>query len=76
MTLDQHDLDGIAKITVKILPTPEFEALLIAAGYSKMGTAPAKGNRIKVWWVHASFRRIEAIYSPDGAVAITAYHVT
>ncbi|MEQ8975707.1 MAG: hypothetical protein RIE73_35665 [Coleofasciculus sp. C1-SOL-03] len=49
MTLDQHDLDGIAKITVKILPTPAFEALLIAAGYSQVGTAPAKGNRIKVW---------------------------
>ncbi|MGB3560542.1 MAG: hypothetical protein WBD58_18960 [Geitlerinemataceae cyanobacterium] len=75
MTLDKHDLDGIAKITVKILPSLEFESLLSDAGYSKIGVAPAQGNRLKVWWTHSKFRRIEAIYSPDGSVAITAYHV-
>ena len=45
------------------------------AGYIKIGTAPAQGNPLKVWWNHSTFRRIEAIYSPDGTVAITAYHV-
>ena len=75
MTLDKHDLDGVAKIQAKILPVPEFEALLTGAGYTPIGTAPAQGNRVKVWWTHDRFRRIEAIYSPDGAVAITAYHV-
>jgi hypothetical protein len=75
MTLDQHQLDGIPQITVKTLPSTEFESLLMRAGYIKIGTAPAQGDRLKVWWNHSTFRRIEAIYSPDGTVAITAYHV-
>ncbi|PSB53209.1 hypothetical protein C7B67_04020 [filamentous cyanobacterium Phorm 6] len=75
MTLDKHKLDGITQITVKTLPSTEFELLLLTAGYGKIGTAPAQGNRLKVWWTHPTFRRIEAIYSADGIVAITAYHV-
>ncbi len=75
MTLDKRKLDGIAQITSKILPTAEFDGLLLQAGYTKVGTAPAQGKRLKVWWSHGSFRRIEAIYSPDGKIAITAYHV-
>jgi len=75
MTLDKHKLDGLAQITAKTLPSTEFELLLLTAGYGKIGTAPAQGNRLKVWWTHSTFRRIEAIYSADGIVAITAYHV-
>lgn len=75
MTLDKHELDGIKKITARTLPTDEFDTLLLNAGYQRAGSAPAQGNRIKVWWVHSKHRRIESIYSPDGKVAITAYHV-
>ena len=75
MTLDKHKLDGITQITAKTLPSTEFELLLLTAGYGKIGTAPAQGNRLKVWWTHPTFRRIEAIYTADGIVAITAYHV-
>jgi hypothetical protein len=75
MTLDKHQLDGISQITAKTLLSTEFELLLLTAGYGKIGTAPAQGNRMKVWWTHPTFRRIEAIYSADGIVAITAYHV-
>lgn len=75
MTLDRHKLDGILQITAKVLPTPDFEALLIEAGYQKIGSAPAQGRRIKVWWNHPTYRRIEAIYSPDQQMAITAYHL-
>ena len=75
MTLDKHKIDGLPQITSKILPSAEFEQRMTQAGYQKVGSAPAKGNRIKVWWNHPSFRRVEAIYSPDGAIAITAYHV-
>jgi hypothetical protein len=75
MTLDKHKLDGITRITAKTLPSTQFELLLLTAGYGKIGTAPAQGNRLKVWWTHPTFRRIEAIYSADGIVAITAYHV-
>ncbi|MDS1347901.1 hypothetical protein [Planktothrix agardhii] len=57
------------------MPSTEFELLLVGADYKKIGTAPAQGNRLKVWWTHSTFRRIEAIYSADGTVAITAYHV-
>jgi hypothetical protein len=76
MTLDRHKLEGVPQITAKVLPTEKFDALLTQAGYSKVGSAPAKGNRIKAWWTHSTYDRVEAIYSPDGALAITAYHVT
>jgi hypothetical protein len=75
MTLDKHKLDGIAQIQAKTLPVEEFEGLLSVAGYRRLGTAPAQGRRLKVWWSHIRYRRIEAIYSADGQVAITAYHV-
>ena len=47
MTLDKHKLDGISRIQARILLASEFEQLLVSAGYSKLGTAPAKGNRVK-----------------------------
>ena len=75
MTLDKHLIDGIPPITTKVLPASDFDTLLIQAGYSKIGTAPAQGNRIKAWWSHLIHPRVEAIYSLDGATAITAYHV-
>jgi hypothetical protein len=75
MTLDKHKLDGVAQITAKTLPVEKFEALLSNGGYQKAGSASARGNRIKIWWTHTQYRRIEAIYSPDSKVAITAYHV-
>ncbi len=75
MTLDKHQLDGILAITAQTLPASDFDELLLTAGYVKIGTASAKGNRIKTWWNHLSFRRIEVIYSPDCLIAITAYHV-
>ncbi len=76
MTLDKHKLDGIPRIEVKTLPAAVFEKMLIDAGYSKIGTAPARGNRIKAWWTHPRFRRLEVIYSPDKGVVITAYHTS
>lgn len=75
MTLDKHKLEGIEQITEKILPVDDFEKRLKKAGYQRIGEAPAKGNRLKIWWRHETYRRIEAIYSGDGRIAITAYHV-
>lgn len=74
MTLDKHHIDGLSPITSKILPAEVFEGLMFNAGYAMVGSAPAKGNRIKVWWNHPNFRRVEAIYSPDRNLVITAYH--
>lgn len=76
MTLDKHKIDGVEQITSRILPADQFDNLLTQAGYTKIGTAPAPGNRIKSWWTHSTYARVEAIYTPDGAIAITAYHVT
>ncbi|MBT9314154.1 hypothetical protein [Leptothoe spongobia] len=75
MTLDKHKLDGIDQITKKTLPVEQFEKLLTDAGYQRLGSAPAKGKRIKIWWRHDKYRRVESIYSPDETIAITAYHV-
>lgn len=75
MTLDKHTLDGIEQITEKTLSVEDFEKLLIDAGYQRLGSAPAKGKRVKIWWRHDTHRRIESIYSPNEAVAITAYHI-
>jgi len=74
MTLDKHQIDGLSPILSKILPAEVFEQLMVNAGYTIGGSAPAKGNRIKVWWNHPRFRRVEAIYSPDKSLVITAYH--
>ena len=74
MTLGKHQIDGLSPILSKILPAEVFEQLMINAGYTIVGSAPAKGNRIKVWWSHSSFRGVEAIYSPDRNLVITAYH--
>jgi hypothetical protein len=76
MTLDKHKIDGLPQITSKTLPATQFDDLLIQVGYSKIGSAPAQGNRIQVWWTHPTYSRVEAIYSPDGSVAITAYYIT
>lgn len=44
------------------------------AGYTMSGSAPTKGGRYKIWWIHNKHRRVESIYSPDKTVVITAYH--
>jgi hypothetical protein len=74
MTLDKHNIDGLPGITSEVLPAEDFEVVMKQAGYETSGSAPARGNRIKVWWVHDSYRRVEAIYSPDKRIVITAYH--
>jgi hypothetical protein len=74
MTLDKHQIDGLAQISSKILLASDFEQLIRDAGYTRIGSAPAKGNRVKVWWSHPTFSRVEAIYSPDLTLVITAYH--
>ncbi len=48
---------------------------MLNVGYSILGTAPAQGNRIKVWWVHPQYPRVESIYTLDQKTVITVYHV-
>lgn len=75
MTLDKHQIDGIGGFSSKFLPANQFEDSLAQAGYSIVGSAPAKGGRVKVWWTHETFNNVESIYSEDKAIVITAYHV-
>ncbi len=74
MTLDRHTLDGVPQIKSKTLTATAFEQLMTTAGYSQMGSAPAQGNRIKIWWTHDTFRRVESIYSAGKKTVIMAYH--
>jgi hypothetical protein len=75
MTLDKHTIQGLLAFTSKTLPSGEFEKRMINAGYYEVGTAPAQGGRIKIWWSHGSYPRVESIYSSDKSTVITAYHV-
>ncbi len=75
MTLNKHQIQGLPNFTSTILDASTFELLMVGAGYSKSGSAPAKGNRVKVWWIHNQFPRVESIYSPDKQIVITGYHV-
>jgi hypothetical protein len=75
MTLDKHQIDGIGGFSEKVLPASQFDELMMNAGYSISGSAPAQGGRVKVWWIHLTFRTVESIYSNDKSIAITAYHV-
>ncbi len=75
MTPDKHQLDGIGGFSEKVLPAKQFEELMATAGYTISGSAPAQGGRVKVWWIHLTFRTVESIYSDDKGIVITAYHV-
>jgi hypothetical protein len=75
MTLDKHQIDGIGGFSEKVLPENRFEELMTNAGYLPIGSAPAQGGRIKIWWSHPTFRNVESIYSGDKTMVITAYHV-
>ncbi len=75
MTLNKHRIDGLPRLLDRTMFTIKFEPMLTAAGYTKIGTAAAKGNRVKAWWTHPAYRRVEVIYSPDATVVVTAYHV-
>jgi hypothetical protein len=61
MTLDKHSIQGLAAFTTKTLPSSEFEKLMINAGYTDVGTAPAQAGRIKVWWSHPDYPRVESV---------------
>lgn len=74
MTLNRHKIDGLPKILDRTMPAVRFEQMLVDAGYNKVGVAPAKGNRIKAWWTHPAYQRVEVIYSANATTVITAYH--
>jgi hypothetical protein len=75
MTLNRHRIDGLPKILDRTMAAAKFERLLVDAGYTQIGSASAQGNRVKIWWAHPSYRRVEVIYSNNLSTVITAYHV-
>jgi hypothetical protein len=76
MTLNKHKIQGLDKFRVSTLDSTRFEQIMQDAGYSIVGTAPAQGGRVKVWWSHSNYPRVESIYSADTTLVITAYHVS
>lgn len=76
MTLDKHQIDGLARFTTKTLAATQFEQLMRNADYEVAGTGQGQAGRIKVWWSHPTYRFVESIYSPDKATVITAYHTS
>ena len=74
MPLDKHELQGLPKISYKVLPIAVFENMLTKAGYYKTGSVNTHNNRVKVWFNHNSFNRIECIYCTNTNKCITAYH--
>jgi hypothetical protein len=76
MTLNKHQIQGLPKFKSRVLAAENFEKIMMAAGYIQSGSAPAQNNRIKIWWVHNDYPRVESIYSSDKNTVITAYHVS
>ena len=50
----------------------KLEKRMLNAGYFEIGSAPGQGGRIKVWWSHNEYPRVESIYSPDKNIVLTA----
>jgi hypothetical protein len=75
MTLEKHQIQGIPQFKCKVVDSSQFEEMMQKAGYLMVGSAPAQGNRIKVWWTHTEYQRVESIYTQDRTKVITAYHV-
>jgi hypothetical protein len=50
MTLDKHNIQGLAVFTSKTLSSNDFEQLMSNVEYFEIGTAPAQGRKIKVSW--------------------------
>lgn len=75
MTLEKHQIQGIPQFKCKVIESSQFEEMMQKAGYFIAGSASAQGNRIKVWWMHPEYQRVESIYSQDKTKVITAYHV-
>jgi hypothetical protein len=75
MTLEKHQLDGIPGFEYRTISVIAFEQRMKAAGYEIIGSGSGTQNRIKIWWTHKQYRRVEAIYSPDKKTVITAYNV-
>ncbi len=76
MTLNKHQIQGLPKFKTIVLAAAEFEKIMMDAGYNQSGSAPAQNKRIKIWWVHNDYPRVESIYSSDKNTVITAYHVS
>lgn len=75
MTLNKHQIQGLPNFNIPTLDASTFESLMLDAGYSMSGSAPARGNRVKVWWIHNQYPRVESVYSSDKQIVIIAYHV-
>ena len=76
MTLNKHLIQGLPVFKSKTTSSKNFEELMTNAGYFQIGCGVGQANRIKLWWSHDYYPLVEATYSPDKKIVITAYHIT
>ncbi|WP_055075394.1 hypothetical protein [Pseudanabaena sp. 'Roaring Creek'] len=74
MTLGKHKIRGITLKGIKVLPASEFEQMMTDAQYRKTYITTASGDRWFVYFEHLFFGKVEAVYSRDKKIVITAYH--
>ncbi len=74
MTLGKHKIKGITLKGVKALPASIFEQMMVDAQYRKTYITTASGDRWFVYFEHSVFGKVEAVYSRDKKIVITAYH--
>jgi hypothetical protein len=74
VTLGKHKISGLTLNQIKPLPASIFEKLMIEAGYFRTNSAPTFQGRWFIYFEHPVFRRVEAVYSPNKKMVITAYH--
>jgi len=53
VTLGKHPIQGVTLPQVKTLSSQYFESLMVNAGYTISGSAPAQGNRLKICRTYA-----------------------
>lgn len=75
MTLDEHEIQGLPKITKKSLRAKTFERLMQESGYSPYEQKRARGNRWEIYWEHNEYPNVLTIYTNDKDIVITAYHI-
>jgi len=74
LRLDQHVLNCADSWDIKVEPTHLFEDLIKKIGYTEVEAIKMKERRLKVLWTHPQHRRIEAVYSENRGLFLTAYH--
>jgi hypothetical protein len=76
VTLGKHVISGLTLNQIRPLPASVFERLMTEAGYFRTNSAPTFRGRYFIYFEHSTFDRVEAVYSHDKKMVITAYSLS